>query len=607
MTRLFTVLLLMLSNGLALKAQEAIVWDHGLVSDKLTGVWEAIEEPSPKSALESVMESRNWHIVNHFPKTFSTATKVVWLRAKVANKMAKPASVMVFTKGIDDLRAYWTDNLDNRHAFYTGKNLPISKRLFASQFLVVPVTLPPHSQTIIYIRIYNQSYHLSLPYLTIADPGYTRVAIKKGELGYNLYLGGIFLMILFSVILFTFFQEKLYLFYLFCLIGSFLMAAVVNDYHYLVFAETPVFIKNKNIFAVLTTLLNIIYLLFAEQYLRIDARQNSVVIRFSRIVMGLLLTLLTVMLLLGKELFYYRMFFYPLFGMNTVVMYYHLITSIQKKYSPSWYFLIATTPVAIVSVMEITSDFNGIPAQTLHDIYYTATFIEMFFLTIGIVYRFRIERADYHALQNDFFIAEINAQNRERERIAKDLHDNIGASIAGVMLKLREFSDKHADIAHFSIEFKNAMTYLAQAYRDARGLSHELASQVLTKIGLIEEIRERYGSIANPEFKFSLPDVSPNFEPFVEHSLNKIISESVQNILKHAKATEVGITIVQENKLVKVRIEDNGIGFDIAKTEKVGMGLGNLRHRAENELKGSIRIESSPGNGTIISVKFHIK
>lgn len=607
MTRLLTIFFIILSNGGLLKAQRTVVWDPMLVSDKLTGVWEAIEEPTNTSTLEAVKESRNWHAISSFPKTFSSATKVVWLRTRLANNTSLSASAMIFTKGIDDMRAFWADNRNNRNTFYTGKNVPISRRHFTSQFLVVPMTLPPRSLTTIYVRIYNQSYHLSLPYLTISNRGYTQVAIKKGELGYDLYLGGIFLMILFSIILFTFFQERLYLFYLFCLIGSFIMAAVVNDYHYLLFDDTPVFIKNKNIFAILTTLLNIIYLLFAEQYLRIDARQNSVVIRFSRVVMGLLLALLAVMLLSGKELFYYRMFFYPLFGLNTMVMYYHLITSIQKKYSPSWYFLIATTPVAIVSVMEITSDFNGIPVQTLHDIYYTATFIEMFFLTIGIVYRFRIERADYQALQNDFFIAEINAQNRERERIAKDLHDNIGASIAGVMFKLREFSDKHLDVANFSIEFKNAMTYLAQAYKDVRGLSHELASQVLTKIGLIEEIRERYGSIANPEFKLSLPDVNPNFEPFVEHSLNKIISESVQNILKHAKATEVGITIVQEKKLVKVRIEDNGIGFDITKTEKAGMGLGNLRHRAENELKGNIRIESSPGNGTIISIKFHIK
>ncbi|MFC0182194.1 Signal transduction histidine kinase [Pseudarcicella hirudinis] len=591
-------------SGLPAQANEA---EHTLLNRNQTNdQWIMLEESGKTLSYKEVVRLNNWKSIEKFPIVFSTRSNAIWLQKTLYNTSSARQSVRIITKGIDSLNTFCINQNNQEKTFVTGKFIPLLNRYVASQFLVIPVDLPAKSQTRVFLRLYNQSYHLSLPYLQILDPKDSIRFIKVGEIGYNIYFGGLLLMILFSIILFFFFQERLYFFYLCCLICSFIMAAIYNDFYYLIIDKAPEFIRNKNIFAVLTTLLNILYLLFAERYLNVDTRKSSRIIKFSRVIMGILILLLISLISLKKELFYYRTLFYPLFGTNTLVMYYHLTRSIQKKYSPSWYFLVATTPIAIVSLLEITSDFNGVPVQTMHDFYYIGTFIEMFFLTIGIVYRFRIERTNAQILQQELFVTEIKTQDRERERIAKDLHDNIGASIVGVQYQLLEFAEKYFSKNESPPDFQKTILSLEQTYKDVRGLSHDLTPQILTNMGLVEQIREKYGFKSKPVFKLSMPGEPLHLPAFIELTLYKIVNEAVLNIIKHANATEVGIELSQDQKTLKLRIEDNGIGFNLNQ-HKYGMGLSNIRFRAESQLNGTLTLESSPGNGTIILVKILIK
>lgn len=603
MIKKLLLFILLLHSNLFVKAQYILNVDSTFVMNNTDNYWEILEDKNNLLNINHVRQSNNWKRLTSFPLTFSSEVKVVWLKISAKNATASKIPVRVFTKGIDNLQVYWMDGGREINKNNTGKNIPLTKRFMTSQFLITPINLSPKSLTTVIARIQNQSYPLSLPYFNIANPVKTHQFIKIGEMFYNIYLGGILLMILFSVILFIFFREKLYLFYLFCLIGSFTMASVYNDYHYLVLESVPKFIKNKNIFAIITTLLNCIYVLFAEQYLKVDVNKNDTVVKYSRVVMSILLCLLGGMLILDKELYHFRMFFYPLFALNVLTMNYYLLISIKRNYSPSWYFLIATTPIAIVSVLEITSDFNGVPVQTMHDFYYAATFFEMFFLTIGIVFRFRMERTSLQILEEE----QSDITNKESARIARDLHDNIGASIVGIQMRLSAFQEKYFGENSSPEEFQKTLEYLEKTSKDVRSLSHDLTPKTLTNLRLIKQIKEDYEYISKPIFRLSLPENELDIDPNVELALYKIIREGVQNIIKHAKATEIGIELTKEKNNIKLKIDDNGIGFDSTKIKTIGMGLNNMKIRAETQLKGSISIESSPGNGTLITIKCNLK
>jgi signal transduction histidine kinase len=597
------LLFFLLNTYSFVNAQRILNVHSSFVMNEKDNYWEILEDKENILKINEARQSKNWRNIASFPLTFSSEIKAVWLKIVLKNSSLSSLPIRVFTKGIDNLQVSWLDNFGKVNTSITGKNTPLTKRFMTSQFLITPINLYPNSVTTVLVRIENQSYPLSLPYLNIANPTQTHQFVKIGEMFYNIYLGGILLMILFSIILFIFFKERLYLFYFFCLIGSFLMASVYNDYHYLVLEKVPEFIKNKNIFAVITTLLNCNYVLFAEQYLKVDVNKNDSVIKYNRIVMGVLFSLLCGMLIFEKELYHYRMFFYPLFALNVLTMNYYLLISIKRKYSPSWYFLIATTPIAIVSILEITSDYNNIPVQTMHDLYYAATFFEMFFLTIGIVFRFRMERTSLQTLEEEHS----DITNKESARIARDLHDNIGASIVGIQMRLAAFQEKYFGENSSPEEFQKTLEYLEKTSKDVRSLSHDLTPKTLTDLGLVEQIKEDYEYISKPIFRLSLPEYELNIDSNVELALYKIIREGVQNSIKHAKATEVGIELTKEKTNIKLKIDDNGIGFDSSKIKKGGMGLNNMKIRAETQLKGSFSIESSPGNGTLITIKCNLK
>jgi signal transduction histidine kinase len=603
MKKFFTILTILTLSIFTCIAQKVILKNSALDEYYNKPPWFYLEETYNSTIVyPKIIKESRWKKVEKFPQVFSSENKAIWLKTTISNSQDFPIDLRIITKGIDSMNVYWLNANNQAETFVTGKFIPLLNRFVASQFLVIPLKIQPNSSIDVYIRIYNQSYPLSIPYLEIMPPHKASFFIKIGEIGYNIYFGGLTLMFLFSIILFAFFKERLYFFYLCCLVCSFVMAAIYNDFYYLFIDKSPELFRNKNVFAILTTLLNSIYLLFAERYLNVDVRKNSKSIKISRFTIIITFTLLISLLLLQKELYHYRRFFYPLFGVNTLMMYYHLITSMQKKYSPSWYFFIASSPIALVSILEITSDFNGVPVQTMHDLYYAGTFIEMFFLTIGIVYRFRIERSNVQILQQELYIAEIKTQEIERERIAQDLHDTVNASIAGIQKKLSEFGEQYFK-EKIPLVFQESMDSLNQIYDDVRNVTQELMPQVLANLGLTEQIKQKYSGIRNPVFRLSLPSEPLPLTSFEEVTLNKIINEAVQNIYKHANATEVGIELTQDNGGLKLRIEDNGIGFNTKQLNSEGIGLKSLKLRAETQLKGSISIESSPGNGTIILLK----
>ena len=588
-------------------SQTVVQVDSLFKSNEMSVGWEFFEENRKIKQLEVLEKVTDWNNKKSIPIAFGKDVKAVWLRTTLFNSSNALLPIRILTKGIDSLNVLWKDNQGKLNSYYTGRNISLSKRFAASQYLVIPVTLEPKENTTIYVRIYNEAYHLSLPFLMIANPSETNLIIKKGEVFYTSYLGSLFLMMIFSVVLFSFYQERLYLFYFFCLVFSFSIAFCYNDFTFVYFSTLPDFIKNKNAFAVFISLSNISYLLLAEQYLNVDRKKASTIIIVSRISIMILILLLIGFVGSGKTLYYYRNYFYPFISINAFITYYHLIISIKKDYSPSWFFLLATAPIVLISTIDVMSDYSGIPIQTVHDYFYGGTIVEMFFLTIGIVYRFREERKKLEQSRQAIFVAEINAQDKERDRIARELHDKIGHDI----LQIKQFLSRTLEslkIPEKSFDLLEKKTDdLAKIYHDLIGLSHQLTTKSLNNKDLIQEISILYRNYDKPKFKLFLPEEPLNLEPFVAENLFRIITESVQNIMKHAKATEVGIDISKGNQELRLRIEDNGIGFNLTQTKSEGIGLKNLKFRAEIELKGKLIIESSPGNGTIILLKIALK
>lgn len=203
----------------------------------------------------------------------------------------------------------------------------------------------------------------------------------------------------------------------------------------------------------------------------------------------------------------------------------------------------------------------------------------------------------------------IEGQEEERKRLARELHDGIGQMLTGLKLDSEQLKSLPFVNEKQRKSFEEHQKLIDETIEATRTVSFNLMPSVLTDFGLSSAIRlllERTAKGA--DFKASFNDLTDNITIAnkIENNLYRITQETLNNIMKHAKAKKVSITLSNEkNKYISLVVIDDGKGFDIKKNKKSrfgGNGLGNLQTRVRL-LNGTIKIESEVGKGTSIFVR----
>jgi signal transduction histidine kinase len=197
----------------------------------------------------------------------------------------------------------------------------------------------------------------------------------------------------------------------------------------------------------------------------------------------------------------------------------------------------------------------------------------------------------------------LSAQEQERERIARDLHDDVVQRLAILQMHLESLPRKLPPPVPdaIALEIKNAVEQVAELSKDLRGLSHSLHPQIVNDLGLEAAIRslcEVFEKRHRVEVRFSTRNIPIHLPPDTSLALYRIVQESLHNIGKHAKADSVSVALIGGTRTLELSIRDNGIGFD-AEGLKPGIGLGliSMAQRAR-AAGGSFEIQSHPNHGT---------
>jgi two-component system NarL family sensor kinase len=204
--------------------------------------------------------------------------------------------------------------------------------------------------------------------------------------------------------------------------------------------------------------------------------------------------------------------------------------------------------------------------------------------------------------------AMLEGQDKERKRIAEDLHDRLGSTLSAVKLHLNSINGDVVKTVPMPL-YQNLNGLLDKAVSEVRDIAHNMVSGVLTKFGLVAALQDLKGTIeASGKIKVELlvMNLDERLDGQVEITLYRIIQELVSNILKHAKATEITIQLNRFNQELLVMVEDNGIGFEPAMiSREKGMGLRNVESRA-TALGGRINVDSGRGRGTTTTIEIPI-
>ena len=203
----------------------------------------------------------------------------------------------------------------------------------------------------------------------------------------------------------------------------------------------------------------------------------------------------------------------------------------------------------------------------------------------------------------------LSIQEKERRRVARELHDELGQALTVLKINLVAIEDKLApDQQHLKASCEHMLSYIDTVIENVRRLSWDLSPSSLEDLGLsaalgylVDETCRNH----NMQSEVVMDEIDHLFAPEIQINIYRIFQESLTNVVKHARASLVSVNVAREDGKVSFTIRDNGRGFNLkqamsGKVAKKSLGLTAMNERALMA-RGSLQISSRKGRGTTIA------
>lgn len=567
------------------------------------------------------------------------SAKPVWLRFRLENTTHLPQSWLAEVDFwcFDELQFFVVDSQNQvlSASPVIGWKTPAAQRLRHHRHYWFPFVLPPKQGVTAYMRVFKHRGTQIVPIELVPESAYESTL----QAGY-LFWGGVLFTLLFvavmSLIFFLISFDRLYLKYIFCLLGL-VGFFVINDGFMNQFAfEVQFWLPRQNVYFLFPLILFYSQLTFVRTFLSLRHTSAHRWHTVGTVVLwcgAFCLLALTIERFTPftptVELILVRIFSVFYWLPMPVIAGYIIINILQKSHArQAWVYLVAVIPFYALNLGQVFANFGFLPTfePVANFAYYAmAALFEVLVLTFGLAYRYKMDRDQTEQLvkertvqQQRTFEAEVqtlamkNSLLVEKERIARDLHDNVGAHLAFVVTNLTHISDQaekqpRLNASQWSGQLRTIVSYTREAVKLLRETIWAIHQESFT----VEEFSERLNQYIN---RYVHETDGLHVDVVVTGSagqklsstqvlnLFRIVQEALNNVIKHAQATKARVELgVQPGGRINLRIHDNGQGFawvDGAKSEQ-HYGLQNMQTRAQ-ELGGTFRVFAE--NGTTVEV-----
>lgn len=236
----------------------------------------------------------------------------------------------------------------------------------------------------------------------------------------------------------------------------------------------------------------------------------------------------------------------------------------------------------------------------------------LFFLAFVIVLVISLKRKlNAHAMEKQKLIYDyqdklirirIEEQENAKNQISKELHDNVGQLLGLAQMNMHTVLDNEQYGNYRTGRMiKDTLSLIDRTAYFLHNISHTLNSDYISRLGLIEMLRRELDFINISRGILCVVDIegdSRSLDGETEILIYRIVQELLHNTIKHARASQVTITLIYTEDHFTIRIADNGVGFDVSKVRNTGgIGFINMYQRADL-LKGKLEIQSAPGEGS---------
>lgn len=201
----------------------------------------------------------------------------------------------------------------------------------------------------------------------------------------------------------------------------------------------------------------------------------------------------------------------------------------------------------------------------------------------------------------------LDGEEKERERIAKELHDGLGGMLAGVKINFSGWGSKTLSSEQRE-DFDKILHQLDKSVGELRGVARNLMPESLLKFGLETALKDLSEFYMNDDLEIDLQTYTINAAIPLSMQLHiyRIVQELLSNAIKHSKATNILLQCSQNKKNFFITVEDNGVGFNPEDLRhKKGMGIHNVKNRVDY-LKGKFDMNSQQGEGATVNIELKI-
>jgi signal transduction histidine kinase len=565
-------------------------------------------------------------IGNHvFNKGFS---KSIWWFALALENQLDQENVVIFSAASSSLKEatlYVLDESGNiTNTLFSGYNVPGKIRDVDSRLNSFRLILAPKERVILMLETDSRGRNIYMPFFLDSVDSYWQYEVKRGAL-YGGISTTLFFASLFALVLFIYLKERIYIIFIGYVMACLFVILEEDGYAYFWFYGSNFYQLSQIGIPLFGLLTCSVFLKFNLHFLE----TKKVNLPFFNIGKAMYYTAFLWCIALMINLFISDNFTVQ-FVLNRTALYLAMICLIlvimanlfQIRQKMGLYVLAAN----LFLVMGLSIYFFNTHGITSLNPFYpngmvVGALVNVIAFTIGIGYRNyrdRIEKENLmvqlvenekHHLQEKFQI-----QEEERQRIARDLHDDLGALMAMIRLKVEDALNKLiGNNKEIKENLSESVSLLEKAAKDIRFIAHELMPSEIEQKRFKTLISELFAMMEKQDkldFSYHVGEL-PRLPIYMKTNLFRIIKETLNNTIKHAKASKADIEIFydQEAGEIKMIMSDNGLGFDYQKIieENKGIGLKNLETRVAY-LKGRHKIISGPsGTKVEVSIPFEVK
>jgi signal transduction histidine kinase len=551
---------------------------------------------SPEKALEQIQVQGK--TLPEASVGFTRDTYWATLTLKNSSTSHLSSIIEINSPQIDCLQVYTYSALKIIPWALTGDKFPFHQRLIPHRNFAFPMVLAPGESKSLLLKIEKRNSSLSFPiYL------WNQTAFHQNDytenIGYGLYFGLILLCALYSILTFGFLRNSIYFWYFVWITSSgvFVFTALGFSHQFLY----PSANDFNSIFRVIIQVINLIaFLKFSQKFLRMErfTPKTDSVLHYTI----LFLVALAIPVPFKPPLYFeYSHILLPflnwlmLFTLGTII--YSIIVSFNHQKIIIYYYIGAFAALIIGIFCVVAIEFGVISAERFPvDPFLIGSSLEYLIFAVGLTYQIKKVYDERNNLsfrfaqqQKELLKAYVDGVERERERISRELHDDIGSRLS----TLNRFVTSGNTGGNSKLQ--EQIEILCE---DVRSMSHELAPPALKITGLKSKVFELARELKDQrdiQVDIQFYDFPENLSDEVTMHLYRILQEAFNNISKHAEATLVDLQFFGHEDELVITIEDNGRGF--SETASSGIGLQNMKARSAS-IHGILEINSQPGRGT---------